>query len=102
MKAGGTTVVQPNEAGDIELLYDLGEQNCGYYTFEMEAEAGLVVDIAGVEYIKEDGTVQHTGRYQNDMRYICKEGGEYLHLAEAPFPAACLYYLAQPNQTGDD
>ncbi len=74
VKADGVTVVQPNEAGDIELLYDLGEQNCGYYTFEMEAEAGLVVDIAGVEYIKEDGTVQHTDRYQNDMRYICKEG----------------------------
>ena len=74
VNAYGVTVVQPNEAGDIELLYDLGEQNCGYYTFEMEAEAGLVVDIAGVEYIKEDGTVQHTERYQNDMRYICKEG----------------------------
>ena len=74
LKAGGTTVVQPNEAGDIELLYDLGEQNCGYYAFEIEAEAGLVVDIAGVEYIKDDGTVQHTGRYQNDMRYICKQG----------------------------
>lgn len=74
IKVSGETVAHPHEAGDIELLYDLGEQNCGYYSFQLEAEAGLVVDIAGVEYIKKDGTVQHTGRYQNDMRYICKEG----------------------------
>ncbi|MCC6489232.1 MAG: family 78 glycoside hydrolase catalytic domain [Candidatus Hydrogenedentes bacterium] len=68
------TVVHPSPQGDIELVYDLGEQNVGYYTFEVEAEAGLAIDVAAVEYIAPDGRVQHTGEYRNSMRYICKEG----------------------------
>lgn len=66
--------ILPSEAGDIELVYDLGEQNIGYYDFEIEAEEGLIVDIFGVEYIAPDGSVQHTERYRNGMRYICREG----------------------------
>jgi len=69
------TEVQPAGGADVELLYDLGEQNCGYYHFDLEAPAGTVVDVFGVEYIREsDGAVQHTGPYRNGMRYICKEG----------------------------
>lgn len=71
---GGPVVIHPSADGDVELVYDLGEQNVGYYAFAIEAEAGLVVDISGVEYIAPDGRVQHTERYRNGMRYICKEG----------------------------
>jgi len=68
------TVVQPSTEGDIELAYDFGEQNCGYYQFDLIAEEGLQMDIFGVEYITPAGRVQHTGAYRNGMRYICKEG----------------------------
>lgn len=68
------TVVRPSAEGDIELVYDLGEQNCGYYQFDLVAEEGLVLDLFGVEYITPAGRVQHTERYRNGMRYICKEG----------------------------
>ena len=68
------TEVQPLEGADVELLYDLGEQNCGYYRLDLEAPAGTVVDLFGVEYINAEGAVQHTGPYRNGMRYICKEG----------------------------
>ncbi len=70
----GETVIYPAADGDVELVYDLGEQNCGYWQFEVEAEAGLTVDLAAVEYITPTGRVQHTDRYRNSMRYVCKEG----------------------------
>ncbi|MFA7691991.1 MAG: hypothetical protein GX117_06030 [Candidatus Hydrogenedentes bacterium] len=69
-----TLRVLPSEAGDVELICDLGEQNVGYYTFEIEAEEGLILDFFGVEYIAPDGSVQFTERYRNGMRYTCKEG----------------------------
>ena len=71
---GKATVISPNAGGDIELAYDLGTQNVGYYDFVIDAEEGLVVDVAQVEYIAKDGRVQHTGDYRNAMRYICKAG----------------------------
>ena len=71
---GMATKIMPRAQGDVELCYDLGEQNCGYYELKLNAEAGLIVDLFGVEYITQDGTVQHTGEYRNGMRYICREG----------------------------
>ncbi len=66
--------IPPQSDGDVELVFDLGEQNVGYYSLDLEAESGLVVDLAGVEYIAPDGRVQHTGSYRNAMRYVCREG----------------------------
>lgn len=77
---GEVTIVHPAAEGDVELVFDLGEQNIGYYDFELFAQKGTVVDIYGVEYISPDGTVQHTADpawdaiYRNGMRYICKDG----------------------------
>jgi len=34
------TIVYPPKQGDIELRYDIGQQNCGYYSFELDAESG--------------------------------------------------------------
>ncbi len=73
-QGGADTVVNPSPDGDVELVYDLGEQDVGYWRFDLDAEAGLIVDVAAVEYIAPDGRVQHTGTYRNSMRYICKEG----------------------------
>jgi hypothetical protein len=74
MSGVGETVVRPSAEGDTELVYDLGEQNIGCWQFDVDAEAGAVMDIAAVEYIAPDGRVQHTERYRNSMRYICKAG----------------------------
>lgn len=71
---GSPTVVHPAEDGDVELVYDLGTQRVGYYQFDLKAEEGLVVDVAGVEYIAPSGKVQHTSPYRNSMRYLCKNG----------------------------
>jgi len=67
-------VIHPPEEGDVELVYDLGTQNVGYYDFSIDGEDGLIMDIFGVEYITPEGRVQHTERYRNGMRYICREG----------------------------
>lgn len=68
------TVVRPAAAGDVELAYDLGEQNCGLYRFELVAQAGVLLDINGIEYIARNGSLQHTAENKNGMRYITKEG----------------------------
>jgi len=68
------TTVLPSAKGDVELLYDLGEQDVGYYDFEMTAEAGVVVDVCGIEYISPDGRLQFTRGNRNGMRYITKAG----------------------------
>ncbi len=70
----GVTTVWPSPDGDVELLYDLGEQNCGYYDLELVAEAGVKVDVYGIEYIAPDGRLQHTWGNRNGMRCVTKEG----------------------------
>lgn len=69
------TTVRPSREGDVELAYDLGAQNCGYWSFDLLADAGVAVDIFAVEYIAPDGRIQHTGAgYRNGMRYITRQG----------------------------
>ncbi len=68
------TVVHPDARGDVELLYDLGTQNIGYYEFDLTAPAGTTVDISAVEFIAPSGTIQHTLGCKNILRYVCTEG----------------------------
>lgn len=68
------TTVRPSPDGDVELLYDLGEQNCGYWAFDLLADAGVVVDVAAVEYITPDGRIQFARSNRNALRYITHEG----------------------------
>lgn len=70
----GYTVVHPAKDGDVQVIYDLGTQNIGYYDFDLTAEAGVMMDIFEIEHIFSDGRLQDTGPYKNGMRYICKEG----------------------------
>lgn len=74
LSSSSGTIIKPSEKGDIEIILDFGTQNVGYYSFELHAEEGLILDLFGVEYIAPDGAVQHTERYRNGMRYICSEG----------------------------
>ncbi len=69
-----TTVVHPSPDGDLELVYDLGQQNVGYYAFELVGHEGAMVDIFAVEYIAPSGRIQHTGDNRNGLRYVCKDG----------------------------
>jgi hypothetical protein len=68
------TTVHPCAQGDVELLYDLGEQVVGYYAFDLIADAGVAVDIFGLEYISPEGRLQHSGGNRNGMRYITRQG----------------------------
>ena len=68
------TTIQPSPDGDVELLYDLGEQNVGYYSFDLIADAGVAVDIFSLEYITPDGRLQHSISNRNGMRYITRQG----------------------------
>lgn len=68
------TVIQPASGADVELMYDLGEQNCGYYTLDLIAPSGTIVDIFAVEYIAPDGRIQFSLGNRNGMRYITREG----------------------------
>ncbi|GLX67070.1 family 78 glycoside hydrolase catalytic domain [Paenibacillus glycanilyticus] len=59
--------------GDTELVIDLGKQRTGFFGFKIEAPAGTVVDVYGLEYMKNDFR-QHTFGLDNTFRYICREG----------------------------
>jgi len=68
------TIVQPSKEGDVELVYDLGEQNCGYYGIDLVADEGVQMDICGIEFITADGKLQHTGPNRNGVRYVTRQG----------------------------
>lgn len=75
------TTVHPAAGGDVELLLDLGEQNCGYWTFDLWAEPGVTVDLAAVEYIAPDGRIQFPWGNRNVLRYVTREGrNQYISL----------------------
>lgn len=94
------TVIHPVPGGDIELCYDLGEENCGYFAFALRAAAGTVVDVAAVEYVTPDGVIQHTGHdYRNGMRYICREGENRIVSFERRAGRYC--YMTLRNLAGD-
>ncbi|MEO2046056.1 MAG: family 78 glycoside hydrolase catalytic domain [Pirellulales bacterium] len=92
-----TTIIAPSPLGDVELIYDFGDETIGHFSFDIEAEAGLIVDVAAVEYITPKGLVQHTEEYRNAMRYICKEGNnKFLSLDRR---AARYVFITLRNQT---
>ncbi|MBN1348363.1 alpha-L-rhamnosidase N-terminal domain-containing protein [candidate division KSB1 bacterium] len=85
------TTINPPNSGDMELAYDIGEQSCGYYEFELIADEGVELDIYGVEYISDNGKIQHSHDNRNGVSYITKAGvnsftslkrrsGRYLYL----------------------
>ncbi len=60
--------------GPVELIYDLGEQNCGYTGFDLACDGGVVVDVFAVEYIHPNGMVQFTSNNRNGFRYVARQG----------------------------
>ena len=94
------TGVHPSKTGDVELVYDLGEQSVGYYDLELTAEAGVALDIHSIEYIAPGGRIQDTyraGGNRNGMRYITREGvNRFTSLTRR---SGRFIYLTLRNQT---
>jgi len=61
------------EGYDTEVLIDLGKEYTGYLAFDVEAEAGTVLDWYGFEYMAGDYR-QNTFDLDNTVRYVCREG----------------------------
>ena len=68
------TVVRSSKDGDTEIMLDFGEQICGYIEIDLDADEGTILDFFLVEYIREDGAIQHTLENRNGCRYICSSG----------------------------
>ena len=62
------------EGFELELHFDLGNQYCGFHELSVDAPAGAIIDVAIVEFIREDGVIQHTHHNRNGFRYIAREG----------------------------
>ncbi len=91
------TLVHPDPTGDVELVYDLGVQRCGYWELDLVAQEGVVIDLAAVEYINRAGGIQHTGRNRNVMRCIAAEGRN--HLLSMRRRSGRYLFLTIRNQT---
>lgn len=68
------TTVYPTTSGDVELIYDIGQETLGYWLFDLLAPAGVIVDAFAVEYITPNGKPQFPFNNQNGLRYITAEG----------------------------
>jgi alpha-L-rhamnosidase len=68
-------VINSSRKGDIELCFDMGGQVCGYFDFSIRADEGVMIDLNAIEFIREDGVLQHVHSFnRNGLRYITKKG----------------------------
>ncbi|RCW48929.1 family 78 glycoside hydrolase catalytic domain [Paenibacillus prosopidis] len=64
----------PLTAGyDTELIIDFSKEYSGYLTFEVDAEAGTIIDFYGFEYMNKNFR-QDTYGLDNTIRYVCGQG----------------------------
>ncbi|MBO9607365.1 MAG: family 78 glycoside hydrolase catalytic domain, partial [Paenibacillaceae bacterium] len=68
-----TVLPMPADGGDIETIFDFGTLYIGHVEFEVEAEAGTVIDVYGFEKLK-DGKPVFTFGCNNAFRYVCRQG----------------------------
>ncbi len=72
---GDWAVLQAPEAGcDVRLLIDFGREILGHHVFEVEAEAGVILDVHNFEFIQPDGRENYAEGMNNSFRYICRGG----------------------------
>ena len=89
------TTVYPAGQGDVQFLYDLGRQCCGYYHFELMAPENAEIDIHSVEYITPEGRIQHTLSNRNQMTYLAKKGlNRYISLKRR---SGCYLFVTLRN-----
>ncbi|WP_169087945.1 family 78 glycoside hydrolase catalytic domain [Paenibacillus sp. PL91] len=58
---------------DTEMVIDFGKEYSGYLTFEIDADAGTVIDFYGFEYMNSHFR-QDTYGLDNTIRYVCRQG----------------------------
>lgn len=72
---GGWAELVPGKVGeDVRLLIDFGREVVGHHLFEVEAEAGVVLDFHNFEFIQVDGRENYADGMNNSFRYICRAG----------------------------
>jgi hypothetical protein len=56
------------------VTLDFGRELSGYLEIALDAPRGAVVDMYGIECIRDDGTVEHTDGIHCTLRYTAREG----------------------------
>lgn len=74
VKCRFTAIAEEKKADGYYIILDLGRETVGYFTMNLDAPAGTIVDICHGEHLS-DGRVRSTiGARSFADRYICKEG----------------------------
>ena len=68
------TVIHPDSDGLREVTVDFGRELSGHIELVVDAPRGTVIDMYGVECIRDDGTVEHTDGIQCTLRYVTRDG----------------------------
>jgi hypothetical protein len=71
---GEHTVIPPEADGLREITVDFGRELSGCIELEVDAPRGAMIDMYGIECIRDDGTVEHTDGIQCTLRYVTREG----------------------------
>ena len=96
------TTVKPSPSGDVEMLFDLGEQNVGYYSFDLVADAG--VGDRRVEHRVHHARRPVAAYGQLSQRHtLHHQGGRQpLHVAHASFRPVRVPHPPQPEIAGEN
>ena len=71
--SGNAMTVPVFEGRDTELIFDMGREFSGYAGFEIEAPAGVTIDLYGFEYLRGQHR-ENTELLDNSLRYVTHEG----------------------------
>jgi hypothetical protein len=71
--AGNAATIPVREGLDTEVIFDLGREFSGFIGFDLEAPAGVVVDVYGFEYLRGNHR-ENTERLDNSFRYVTRSG----------------------------
>ena len=63
-----------NPEKETRVVFDFGRETVGFFEIDLEAAAGTVVDMVGVEHRDPDGRLLWTEGVNNSLRYICRPG----------------------------
>lgn len=79
-ESGATLGTDYLNSDGIYLIFDMQRQEVGFIEFEIEADAGVIVDIANGEHLDDMRVRSHVGNRNFASRYICAEGRQtYTH-----------------------
>ena len=69
------SIIEPPASGaDARVLLDFGCETIGFQELELDAKAGVVIDVHNFEFIQQDGRINLTEGMANGFRYVCRDG----------------------------